>query len=223
MKWLSAKTRIMPRLEPAARRSAFSVEWVNGCWITPCLAPKPGVQAQSVTAEQVAGWFNESSLQHEADWSARSRQDREMLREALNAGQGQPLVGWAIGNLGIVEAARPSLRGMACPPSSECVGCDAIDGFAASRLLLPNLWLQACERLGKKAEFWACIPSEECLAIFRTESDARALLSRPVLRGEHNPCPVCFEPFVLTRDGVAGIATFADMGDGMGLPKGGGR
>lgn len=207
MKWLEARSKVLPRIVPAltVTDAQVGVPWVNDCWLVPV------IDREAVVSHQVRRWGEEML--------GGGLPTAESVFAACGAEAAESLISLAVSNLSIREVARRSIRGMVCPAASkasvyshDCAASDASDGFAASRLLLPGLWWQVRKVLGQRAQFWVAAPCDDCLAIFRTEEEARRLLASPALRGKDNPRPICLEPFVLTRDGIAGIPTFAEMG-----------
>lgn len=194
MRWSRVKSLLMPRV--VSERPEIGAEWVNGCWVAVGLRGRSGV----VGLSDVEGWRGI------AGDDARFLAGAEMCGSVLT---------WAVSNLELSETVRPTIRGMVCGagvrasglPEFDCMASDVCDGFAASRLLLPSrvLWGQACWCLGHQTEFWAAIPCDDCMAVFRTEGEARRLLSQSSLRSPENRRPISFEPFILTRDGVAGV------------------
>lgn len=196
-KWLASRTKLMPAILPANRlvgmEDALSVPFVNGCVIVPTM-PRLESVPLVVTVSMADDWAEECD---EAALPANLAM-RDFLRSTDAA---DFLVEISIVNMRSRDA---GLRLMTGVGGKKCLGSAVSDGFAASRLLRTNMWDTACTVFKKRQpEFFVAAPCADCLAIYREEQEAREFLASPALA--ETPGQVSLHPFILTRDGVAGM------------------
>lgn len=193
MKYLDARNRLMVAIMPESESVGLCRPIGNGCCVAP-VVNVPGRPSWQVCDVHVKEWL--ADLQH---LTLSTVMWNEMVQ--LNTSPLDFLL-----DRGLHALSRHSTHVLRSTEYERvpCVAAFVGDGFAAARMLLPNLFVKARRMLGHAGpELYAAIPCRDVLCIFRHMPDA-ARCAVDARMHVDSCVAISREPFVLTLDGVAG-------------------